>query len=65
MRIRHGLAAAPASNVGMHHVAHDRSGADDRHLHDEVVEALGPDARERRHLGAALDLEHADRVGLL
>ena len=65
MRIGHGLAAAPAPDVGMDHVAHDRAGTDDRHLHDEVVEPLGPDARERRHLGAALDLEHADRVRLL
>src|SRR5882672_4300331 len=60
-----GLAAAPAPDVGMYHIAHDRSGADDRDLHDEIVEPLGTDARERRHLGAALDLEHADRVGLL
>ncbi len=42
-----------------------RPRADDRDLHDEVVEPLGVDARERRHLGAALHLEHADRVRLL
>ena len=65
VQVGHGLAPAPAPDVGMHHVAHDRPGADDRDLHDEVVEALGADARERRHLGAALDLEDAERVRLL
>src|SRR3989449_11284306 len=65
VRIRDGLAPAPAPNVGVDHLAHDRPRADDRDLHDEVVEPLGVDARERRHLGAALHLEHADRVRLL
>jgi len=31
----------------------------------QVVEALGPQARQRRHLGAALHLEDPDGVGLL
>ena len=43
----------------------DRARADDRHLDHEVVEALGLHARQRGHLRAALDLEHADGVGLL
>ncbi len=47
----------------MHHLPDDRSGADDRHLDDEIVEALRPHARQGRHLRAALDLEDADGVG--
>ena len=64
VRVAHRLAPAPAADVGMHHVAHDGAGPDDGHLHHEVVEALGPDARQRRHLGPALHLEDADGVGL-
>src|SRR5436853_4797041 len=38
MRVRHRLAAPPTPDVGMNHVADDRSGADDRDLDHEVVE---------------------------
>ncbi len=55
------LPRAPAQ-VGVDRVALDRAGADDRHLDDEVLEALGAGLGERLHLRAALDLEHADRV---
>ena len=48
----------------MHHLPDDRPGPDDRHLHDEVVELLRLQPRQRRHLRARLDLEDADRVGL-
>ena len=66
-RMGHGHRLAPraAAEIGMHHVADDGPRPDDGHLHHEVVEALGPEARERRHLGAALHLEDADGVGLL
>ena len=47
----------------MDHVALDRAGADDRDLDDEIVEALRLQARQHRHLRAALDLEDADGVG--
>ena len=63
VRIVDGLAAGAAVQVGMHHLADDRAGADDRDLDDEVVEVRGLQPRERRHLRAALDLEDADRVG--
>ena len=53
----------PALEEGAHHAAHDRARADDRDLHDEVVELRRSVARQRRHLRAALDLEAADRVG--
>ena len=54
---------APAQ-IGMDHVALDRARADDRHLDDEVVEGARLDPRQHRHLGPALDLEGAERVGL-
>ena len=49
----------------MHHVALDRAGTHDRDLDDEIVEFLRLQPRQHRHLRAALDLEHADRVGAL
>ena len=49
----------------MHHVALDRPGADDRDLDNEIIEAPGLHPRQHRHLRAALDLEGAERVGLL
>ena len=55
--------AVPAPQVRMHHPSLDRPRAHDRHLDDEVVEAPRPEARQHRHLRAALDLEDADRVG--
>ena len=60
-----GLPARAAIQVGMHHVAHDRPRPDDGDLDDEVIEALGVDAGQRRHLRPALHLEDADRVSLL
>ena len=49
----------------MHHVALDRPRPHDRDLDDEIVEFLRLEARQHRHLRAALDLEHAERVGAL
>ncbi len=57
--------ALPAVQIRMHHFAHDGAGPDDRHLHHDVVKAARHHARQRRHLRAALHLEHADGVGLL
>ena len=50
------------AQIGMHHVALDRPRAHDRDLDDEIVEFARAQPRQHRHLGAALDLEHADRV---
>ena len=47
----------------MDHVALDRPRPDDRHLDHQVVEASRLQPRQHAHLGAALDLEHAHRVG--
>ena len=46
-------------------VALDRARPDDRDLDDQVVQALRPRLRQRLHLGPALDLEDAHRVGRL
>ncbi len=47
----------------MHHFADDGAGANYRDLDHQVVKPLRLHPRQRRHLRAALDLEHADRVG--
>ena len=51
-----------AAQIGMHHVALDRSGPHDRHLDDEIVELLWLQPRQHAHLRAAFDLEHAERI---
>ncbi len=57
------LHTLPAPQVGMHHVALDRPRAHDRDLDDEVIKFVRLEPRQHRHLGAALDLEYADRIG--
>ena len=49
----------------MNHAALDRPGPHDRDLDHQVVELLGLQPRQHRHLGPTLDLEDADRVGML
>ncbi len=61
--VAHRLPPLAPLEVGVGHVAGDRPGADDRHLHHEVVEVLGAVARQRGHLRPALDLEDAGGVG--
>ena len=63
--IRDRLESLPAAQIGMHHVALDRARPHDRDLDDEIVELLRLEPRQHRHLRAALDLEHAERVGAL
>ena len=48
--------------IRVHHVALDRSGADDGDLYDEVVEFARFQARQHVHLRAAFDLENAEGV---
>ena len=52
-------------DVGVDGLALDRPRADERDLHRQVVEVLGPRPQQALHLGAALDLEQPHRVGLL
>ena len=49
----------------MHHVALDRSGPDDCDFDHDVVKTFRFHPRQRGHLRAALDLKHADGVGVL
>jgi hypothetical protein len=63
VRVERLLLAGAAAQVRVHHPARDRPGPHDRHLDDEVVERRGTQARQHRHLRAALDLEDAERVG--
>ena len=63
-RIVDRLHAVAAAQIGMDHVALDRPGPDDRDLDHQIVEFFGLEPRQHAHLGAALDLEHADRIGL-
>ena len=55
----------PAVEERVDHAADDRARADDRDLHDEVVELPRRVARQRGHLRPALDLEDAHRVRLV
>ena len=57
------LQAHAATQIGMHHVALDGAGPDDRDLDDEIVEFPRFQARQHRHLGARFDLEDAQRIG--
>lgn len=54
-----------AVEVGMDEIADDGAGANEGNLDSDVVEDFWLHARERGHLGAALDLENADGVGFL
>ncbi len=55
----------PVLDVRVHRLPLDRPRADERHLHRQVVEVLGPRLQQALHLRAALDLEDTDGVGLL
>jgi methylphosphotriester-DNA--protein-cysteine methyltransferase len=46
------LLALAAPQIGMHHVALDRSRPNNRHLDDEIIKGLGLQPRQHRHLGA-------------
>ena len=65
MRIRHRFLSPPALQIGMHHLADDRSRPDNRDLDDDVVEGFRPQPRQRRHLRARLHLKDPDGVRLL
>ena len=49
----------------MHHLPDVGAGPDDGDLHDEITEACGTVPWQRRHLRAALHLEHTYGVSLL
>src|SRR5438045_9019674 len=49
----------------MHHIALNRSGPNDCYFDHDVVETFRFHSRQRGHLRAALDLKHANGVGVL
>ena len=53
----------PAPDEGMHHIALDRPGADDRDLDHQIVKGAGPHPRQEIHLGPAFDLKDPQAVG--
>ena len=57
-----GVPALAPAQVGVDHVPLDRPGPHDRDLDHEVVELLGLQAGQHRHLRPALDLENADGI---
>ena len=59
------LKTLPAFQKRIHHLAHNGSGADDRDLNHDVVEAFRTIARKSRHLRAALYLKESNCVRLL
>ena len=60
--IAHRLLPVAPAQVGMHRLALDRAGSDERHLHRQVVEGLRLHLGKRRHLRARLHLEEPHRV---
>ena len=65
MRIGDQFFSLPPFHIRVHHLAYDRPRADDGHLHHQIVKTHRAIARQRRHLRAAFDLEHAHGVGPL
>ena len=63
MRIGDGFKTRATTQVRVHRVSLNGSGANDGDLRDEVVHLDGARARQRLLLGAALDLKDANRVG--
>ena len=63
MGIDQGFLASATAQIGMHHAARDGTGTHQADLDHQVVIGARPQTREHRHLGAALDLEDAERVG--
>ena len=63
IEIAHFFDAAPPPQVGMDHIAHDGTGADQADGDDQIEEARWFQARQGVHLGAALALEDAEGLG--
>src|SRR5215211_4674602 len=65
MSISRGFPALTAFEIWMNHIAHDWSRPDDCHLDYDVVEVCRTQSWQTRHLSAAFDLKHSDRVSVL
>src|SRR5690348_8750418 len=62
MLVKHLLVPATSPSVGADELGLDRAGANERDLHDDVVQPLWLRVQDRRDLRATLDLECADRL---
>lgn len=60
-----GFESGAAADERVGKMADDGAGADDGDLDGDIVKAGGAHPWERRHLGAAFDLENSDGVGVL
>ena len=56
--------SVPPSQIGMHHIALDRSGTDDRDLHDQIIELSRAQPRQHVDLRTTFDLKDPDAVAL-
>src|SRR5688572_26121533 len=65
MRIGDRLQSLSPREVSLEHVADDRAGPNDRDLDDDVIKSTRLRLWQECDLGAALDLKHPDRVGVL
>jgi len=63
VQIRDRLESVATADVWMHRTSLDRPGADERHLHNEVVKRARLEPRQRGHLRTRLHLEHTHGVG--
>ena len=62
-RIADLLPAVAPAKIRVNHPSLDRTRPHDRHLDHQIVEGAGLHAGEEAHLGAALHLEHPQRIG--
>ena len=62
-RVANSLSPTATVEVGMHHLALNRTWSHDRDLYHEVVVTTRFKPRQHTHLRARLDLKHADSVG--
>src|SRR3954462_15314965 len=62
MRVLHGLESATSRSVRMYEPRLDRTRANERDLHDDVVQSIWFGMQHRSDLCPALDLKRSDRL---
>ena len=60
---RHQLLFVAPADIGMHHIALDRTGAHNRHLDHQIIKRARLHPWQEIHLRPALDLKHPDTIG--
>ena len=58
------LLSVPSPDIGMHHIALNGAGADNRNLDHQIIEITWPHAGQEIHLRTRFHLKHAHAVGL-